>query len=54
MAIASYQSADEHSRGSVFSGQDLDLVKDGQWLPELSHFVSIDNPRDIMEKLQQG
>ena len=47
MAISSYRSADEHSRGAVFSGQDLALVKDGRWLPELSHFVPINSPHDI-------
>lgn len=47
MAIASYQSADGHLDSSVFSGQDLALVKSGQWLPELSHFVPINSPHDI-------
>ena len=46
MAI-SYRSTDGHSDSSVFSGQDLALVKDGRRLPELSHFVPINSPHDI-------
>lgn len=39
---------------SVFSGEDLALIKGGRWLPELSHFVPINDPHDIDTNLDHA
>jgi|GEM_PF-3721892 len=52
MVLSSYQPLG--GGHSVFSGEDLALIKGGRWLPELSHFVPINDPHDIDTNLDHA
>jgi len=42
------------SNGSGFSSSELALIKSGQWLPELSHFVPVTLPRNLDDNLNHA
>ena len=42
------------SNGSGFSASDLALIKSGQWLPELSHFIPVTSPRNLDDNLNHA
>jgi hypothetical protein len=42
------------SDSSGFSKSDLALIKNGQWLPELSHFIPVTSPRNLDDNLNHA
>ena len=42
------------SGGSGFSKSELALIKNGQWLPELSHFIPVTSPRNLDDNLNHA
>jgi len=42
------------SNGSGFSSSELALIKSGQWLPELSHFIPVTSPRNLDDNLNHA
>lgn len=42
------------SDGSGFSKSELALIKNGQWLPELSHFIPVTSPRNLDDNLNHA
>ncbi len=42
------------SSGSMFTPSDLALIKAGKWLPELSHFVPVNSPRNLDDNLNHA